>query len=170
MDFFLKLLAETPVTQHSFCYSAVSASLMNPLPDCSNHSPFCHTHYLILWIYTSSLVWGLDPYQAAPLETNTSLLQRFTAESNQDSGVMQCLEAEASIDHPPPLQIVISVPFFLFSLISLSLSSLSSLSQYSRFSISPSLSTIPSLACGTSALPSPCSWIASSPKKVLTVL
>ena len=30
------MLAETPVTQHSPFYSAVSASLTNPLPDCSN--------------------------------------------------------------------------------------------------------------------------------------
>ena len=39
--------AETSVTQRSPC-------LMNPLPDCSNYSPFFHTHYyLILWINTS---------------------------------------------------------------------------------------------------------------------
>ena len=41
------MLAETPVAQRNPCYSAVSASLMNPLPDCSNYSPFCHTHYLL---------------------------------------------------------------------------------------------------------------------------
>ena len=35
------MLVETPVTQCSPCYySAVSASLMNPLPYCSNYSPF----------------------------------------------------------------------------------------------------------------------------------
>ena len=45
--------------------ATVSALLMNPLPD------------------RSSLVSsGQTLYQAAPLETNTSLLQRFTAESN----------------------------------------------------------------------------------------
>ena len=73
------MLAETPVTQHSPCYSAVSASLMNPLPDCSNYSPFCHTHHLTLWPdqYFTSLA-GQTLYQAAPLENNTSLLQRFT--------------------------------------------------------------------------------------------
>ena len=37
------MLAKTPVTQHSPCYSAVSASLVKPSPDCSNYSPFCHT-------------------------------------------------------------------------------------------------------------------------------
>ena len=44
-DFFPKKLApvleKTPVTQRSPCYSAV----MNPLPDCSNYSPFCLTFY-----------------------------------------------------------------------------------------------------------------------------
>ena len=46
------VLAETPVTQRSPCYSAVSASLMNPLLVCSKYSPFCHTHNLILRINT----------------------------------------------------------------------------------------------------------------------
>ena len=41
------VLAETLVTQRSPCYSAVSAI---PLPDCSNYSPFCRTHCLILRI------------------------------------------------------------------------------------------------------------------------
>ena len=75
------MLAEPPVPQRSPCYSAVSSSLMNPLPDCSNYSPFCHTQYLILRINTSLVSSGQTLYQAAPLETNTSLLQRFTAES-----------------------------------------------------------------------------------------
>ena len=42
-DFFLKIISpsagETPVIQCSPCYSAVSALLMNPLPDSSNYSP-----------------------------------------------------------------------------------------------------------------------------------
>ena len=84
------------------------------------------------------------------VQTNTSQLQCFTAESSRNSRVTQCLEeaeqpAEPIVDvPPPPLQIVISVPFFLFSLFSLSLSSLSSLSQSFCFSIliSPSLSNI----------------------------
>ena len=41
------MLAETPVTQHSSCYSAVSASLTNPFPDCSNYSPFCLSGILL---------------------------------------------------------------------------------------------------------------------------
>ena len=51
-DFFFNspVLAETPVTQHSPCYSAVSATFTNPLPDCSTYSLFCHTHYLIFWM------------------------------------------------------------------------------------------------------------------------
>ena len=137
------MLAETPVTQRSPCYSAVSSSLTNPLPDCSNYSPVCHTHYRILRIIVSS---GQTLYQGAWLETNTSLLQCFTVESSQNSGEMQCPEeaeqqAEASADVPyPPLQIVNSVPFCLFSLSLLPFSILSLL----PFLISPSLSTIPS--------------------------
>ena len=119
------MLAETPVTQCSPCYSAVSSSQMNPVPDRSN---YCHTHYLILpadrYFIVSS---GQTLYQAAPLEmTNTSLLQRFTAESSRElrrnTVETQYLEeaeqqAEASVDIPyPPIQIVNSVPFCLFSL------------------------------------------------------
>ena len=44
------MLAETPVTQHSPYYFAVSSSLTNPSPHRSNYLPFCHTHYLIFWI------------------------------------------------------------------------------------------------------------------------
>ena len=72
-----------------------------------------------LRINTSLVSSGQTLYQATPLETNTSLLQRFTAEFH--SGEMQCLEkaeqqAEATVDAAyPPLQIV-KVPFCLFSL------------------------------------------------------
>ena len=116
------MLSESPVTQRSPCYSAVSASLMNPLPDCSNYLPFCHTHYLILDSILILNLAGQTLYQAALLETNTSLLQHFNAESSRNSGVTQCLEeaeqqAAVSVDVSPPLlQIVISVPFCLFSL------------------------------------------------------
>ena len=136
-DFFLKInspvLAETPVTQRSPCYSAISSSLMNPLPGYSNYSPFCHTHYLILRIINTLLVsLGQTVYQAAPLETNTSLLQRIIAESSQELMASEeycsCLEkagqqAEASGDvPPPPLQIVISIPLVSFSFLSISIS------------------------------------------------
>ena len=125
------MLVETAVTQRSPSYSAVSDSLVNPLPDYSNYSPFYHTHYLILQI-------------------NTSLLQRFTAESSRDLMslwiISQCLveaeqQAEASGD-VPPLQIDISTTFclFLFSLLPFSIISLL------PFLISPRLSTIPSFS------------------------
>ena len=56
-DFFLKInapvLAENSGDSTYPCYSAVSASLTKPLPDCSNYLPFCRTHYLILQINTS---------------------------------------------------------------------------------------------------------------------
>ena len=65
------MLAVTPVTQH--CYSAVSSSLTNPLPI------ICH----FATPTTSFLVsLGQTLYQATPLETNTSLLQCFTAENS----------------------------------------------------------------------------------------
>ena len=128
---------------------------------------------------------GQTLYQAAPLETNTLLLQRFTAEIVGNSGETQCLEeaeqqAEESVDVPPPLQIVISVPFCLFSLYLYPLLSQTSLFSLSSFPLAspPSLLSLlinslsskdkdfkfhsvsllseMSLACGSSALPSPC--------------
>ena len=68
---------ETPVTQRSPCYSAVSALLMNPLPDRSNYSPLCHTHYLTpdQYFIVSS---GQTLYHASwRLILQSSLLQRF---------------------------------------------------------------------------------------------
>ena len=134
------MLAKTPVTQCSPIYSAVSASLMNPFPDCSNYLPFWHTHYLILQINTS-LVSRARPFTKLLrwrliLDCCSALLQNLVGKS----GVTQCLEeaeqqVEASVDvSPPPLQIVISVPFCLISLFSLP--SLCSLSQSSLFSLS----------------------------------
>ena len=76
---------KTPLTQRSPCYSAVSALLMNPLPDRSNYSPLCHTHYLTpdQYFIVSS---GQTLYQAASwrLILQSSLLQRFTAESSRE--------------------------------------------------------------------------------------
>ena len=65
------VLAKTPVTQRSPCYSAVSALLMNPLPDRSNYSPLCHTHYLTPDQYFTSL-FRPDPLPSRELETNDS--------------------------------------------------------------------------------------------------
>ena len=62
---------KTPVTQRSPCYSAVSALLMNPLPDRSNYSPLCHTHYLTPDQYFTSL-FRTYPLPSRELETNTS--------------------------------------------------------------------------------------------------
>ena len=122
---------KTPVTQRSPCYSAVSALLMNPLPDRSNYSPLCHTQlpHSHQRINTSLVSSGQTLYQAASwrLILQSSMLQRFTAESSP-SGT-QCLEeavqqAEASVDVPyPPLQIVKSALFSLlpFSILSFNL-------------------------------------------------
>ena len=75
------MLAKTPVIQCSPCYSAVSALLKNPLPDHSNYSlPLPHPYLTPDQYLVSS---GQILYQAAPLESNTSLLQHFTAESSQ---------------------------------------------------------------------------------------
>ena len=108
------MLAKTPVTQRSPSYSAVSALLTNPLPDHCNHSPLCHTHYQ----YTSLVSSGQTLYQAASwrLILQSSMLQHFTENlvGNSEKAEQQ---AEASVDVPyPPLQIVNSVPFCLFSL------------------------------------------------------
>ena len=116
------MLAETPVTQRSPCYSAVSSSLMNPLPDCSNYSPFCHTHYLTPDQYFTSL-FGPDtlPSWRLILHCCSALLQNLVG----NSGEMQCLEeaeqqAETSVDVPyPPLQIVNLVFFLSISILSL---------------------------------------------------
>ena len=70
------MLAETPITQRSPCYSAVSTLLMNPLPDCSNYSLFCQSHYLILRINTS-LILLCRPF-TKPLRS--SMLQCFNVE------------------------------------------------------------------------------------------
>ena len=138
------------MTQHSPCYSAVSASFMNPLPDCSSNSPFFHTHYLI-----QSLVFpGQTLYQAALLET-TSLLQCFTAESNRE--LMSSKEYHRALRklNNKQRQVVMflllfklssQLPCVSFSFLSISILSLLPFSMLSLlpFLISTSLSTIPS--------------------------
>ena len=112
---------KTPVTQRSPCYSAESALLMNPLPDRSNYSPLCHTHYLTPDQYFTSL-FGPDPSPSRELENNTSKFNAAALYCRILLGT-QCLEeaeqqAEASVDVPyPPLQIINSAPFCLFSLL-----------------------------------------------------
>ena len=105
---------KTLVIQSSPCYSAVSALLTNPLPDCSNYSPLLLHPLTSLQINTSLVSSGQTLYQAAQLETNTSLLQHFTTESSLEQ------QAEASVDVPyPPLQIVNS-RFHFVSFLSIS--------------------------------------------------
>ena len=62
---------KTPVTQRSPCYSAVSALLMNPLPNRSNYSPLCHTHYLTPGSILHSF-FRPDPLPSRELETESS--------------------------------------------------------------------------------------------------
>ena len=113
---------------------------MNPLPDRSNYSPLCHTHYLTpdQYFIVSS---GQTLYHASwRLILQSSLLQRFTAESSRGT---QCLEeaeqqAEASVD--VLLKFLINFPLVSFSLSpsSLYLHPLSTpFSQSSLFSLSP---------------------------------
>ena len=85
-DFFLKMnipvLAETPVTQRSSCYSAVSATLMNPLPDCSNYSPFFHNHYTSLSNQYFTILAGQTLYQTALLlHCYSAVLQNLVGNS-----------------------------------------------------------------------------------------
>ena len=156
------LVAQTPVTLCSPCYSAVSASLMNPLPDYSNYSPFCHTDYLntslISWArpFTKPLCWRL-----------LLLLRRFTAESSWE---LMSLEEYCSalgmlnIKHRQVVMFLlllfklasqlpfVSFPFFTISILSLlpySILSAPLLNPLSSpFPHSTSLSTIPSFSSG----------------------
>ena len=100
------------------CYSAVSALLMIPLPDHFNYSPLCHTHYLTPDQYFTGL-FRPDPLPSRELETNTALLQRFTAESSRDFSALRKLnnkQRQVSCSLFSSLQVVNSVPFCLFSL------------------------------------------------------
>ena len=156
------------------------------LPDRSNYLPFFTTPTTSLQINISLVSWA-RPFTELlcwRLICCSALLQNLVGNSE----VTQCLEeaeqkAEASVDvPPPPLQIVISVPFCLFYLFSLSLSSLCCLSQTSFVSLTSfALGSTPSLlsllinslssefkfhsvsllseeplACMFSTLPSPC--------------
>ena len=141
------MLAETPVTQRSPCYYAVSASLTIPLPDYSIiHHFAAPTASFLIQIntslvsrarsFTKLLRWRLI------LHCCSALLQNLV----RNSGVTQCLEeaeeqAEASGDvPPPPLQVVISVPFCLISILSLLPFTIL------PFLVSPGLSIIPSFS------------------------
>ena len=145
------MLAETPVTQRSPCYSAVSSSLTNPLPDCSNYLPLCHTHYLTLRPdqYFTSL-FGAKPF-TKPLHWRIfTLLQRFTAESSRE--LMSSEEYRSALRklNNKQRQVVMFLlllfklssqfSFVSFSFLSISILSLLPLSLL-PFLISPSLSS-----------------------------
>ena len=110
---------KTPVTQHSPCYSAVSALLMNPLPDRSNYSPLYHTHYLTPGSIRHSF-FRLDPLPSRELETNTSKLNAaaFTAESSWELSALRKLNNKQR-------QVSMFLLKFSFCLFSLSLYPLS---------------------------------------------
>ena len=121
---------KTPVTQRSPSYSAVSALLMNPLPDRSNYSPLCHTHYLTPYQYFTSL-FGPDLYQAASwrLILQSSMLQRFTAESSWELSALRKLnnkQRQVSMFLILLFKLLTQLPFvsFLFSLLPFSILSL----------------------------------------------
>ena len=121
------------MTQRSPCYSAVSALFTNPLPDRSNYSPVCHTHYLTLDQYFTSSS-GQTLYQAAPLETNTllrcsSLLRNLVGNSEKRSALRKLNNKQR---HPSMFLILLfksltQFPFVSFFSILLSQSSLFSL-------------------------------------------
>ena len=127
------MLVKTPVTQHSPCYSAVSALLINPLPDCSNDSALYHTHYL-----TPVVSSGQTLYQAASwrliLRIRSSMLQCFTAElycrmSSRELSALRKLNNKQRQVSMFLIQLLTQLPFvsFLFSVLPFSFLSLLSL-------------------------------------------
>ena len=132
------MLAKAQVTQHSPCYSAVSALLINSLPDLSNYSPLCHTHYLTpdQCRYFTSFIRP-DPLLSRKPETiilQSSLLQRFTAESSRELSALRKLnnkQRQVSMFLILLFKLLTQFPFVFF------LSSLYSLSQSSLFSHLP---------------------------------
>ena len=126
---------KTPVTQRSPCYSAVSALLMNRLPDRSNYSPLCHTHYLIPVQYFTSL-FRPDPLPSCELDTNTSKFNAaaLTAESSQELSALRKLnnkQRQVSMFLILLFKLLTQLPFvsFLFSLLPFSVLSLLPLPQ-----------------------------------------
>ena len=100
---------------------------MNPLPDCSNYSPLCHTPLP----HSGSILHSFfrpDPLPSRELETTC------TAESSRELSALRKLNNKQRQVMMFLLKFLIH---FLLSLFSLSLSSLYSLSQSSLFSLSP---------------------------------
>ena len=128
------MLEETPVTQHSPCYSAVSSTLTNTLPDCSNYLPFCHTHYFTPDQYFTSLC-RLDPF-TKPLRWRlilhccSTLLQNLVG----NSGETQCFEvAERQVSMFLILNFKLLTRFPFVSFLSISILSLLHFSILSLF-------------------------------------
>ena len=123
------MLAETPVTWRSPCYSVVSASLINP---------FLIIRYL--------------PHPLPHLRINTSLLQHFTADLVWEFKCLVEYRSALRKLYNKQRQVVSSSSSncLLNSLLSLSLFSLSlfafSILSLLPFLISPSFSTIPSIS------------------------
>ena len=103
---------KTPVTQRSPCYSA--------LPDRSNYSPLCHTHYFT----PDQVSSGQTLYQAASwrLILQSSMLQLFTAESRRELCALRKLnnkQRQVSLFLILLFKLLTQLPFvyFLFSLL-----------------------------------------------------
>ena len=146
------MLAETPVTQRSPCYSALSASLMNFLPFATSTTSFRINTSLVSRArpFTKPLRWRLLVHCCSSLLQNlvgNSCLRRRSRKLNNKHGqeVMFHLLFKLSSQLPFVSFSFLSLSTLFF--LSLSLSSLSSLSQSSLFFFSSfPLSTIPSLS------------------------
>ena len=110
---------------------------MNPLPDCSNYSPFCHTHYLTLSWTNTSLVLRPDPLpkplrwrQILILHCCSALLQNLVGNSCRQGSTVVLNNKQRQVVMILLLLFKLSshLPFISFSL---SLSSLCSFSSSS---------------------------------------
>ena len=136
--------AETPVTQRSPCYSAVSSSLVDPLPDCSNWHFATPTTLLSSQINASLVSSGQTLYQAYPLENiYFTLLQRFTAESSRELSLRRYRSALRKLNNKQR-QVVMFLLFKLSSQLpfaSFSFLSILSLLPFSILSLLPFLTS-----------------------------
>ena len=113
-----------PLLFCSFCL------LMNPLPDRSNYSPLCHTHYLTPDQYFTSL-FRPDPLPSRELETITSKFNAaaLTAESSRELSALRKLnnkQRQVSMFLILLFKLLTQLPIvsFLFSLLPFSILSL----------------------------------------------
>ena len=116
---------------------------MNPLPDRSNYSPPCHTHYLTP-INTSLVSLGQTLYQAGSCKTN--MLQRFTAESSRELSALRKLnnkQRQVSMFLILLFKLLTQFPFVSFPCIS----------PFSILSLPPLPHAIPSFSSDQFCLP-----------------